>query len=251
MALPQTQVNYQLAPGVPGEVAYDAPVNAQVRRLNSSGQAQIIGYAYTESGQTYDGEGGSENNITAQVGGTGMFAGILIQPKAYSSTGGSGGPTTDTYQLPDNSIGELLRNGSVFVSLGNAANIGDDVLFNQTTGAITSQSQNASFTGAIAVTTGVLTVSAMAAGSPLIGIGSALTGTGVAAGTIITGFLTGTNGGVGTYSTNVTAAVSSTATLTTRAAVASGYARIPNARIDYYNLSAAGIAVVKITGAPQ
>ena len=249
MALPQTAVNYQMAPGVPGEVAYDVPVNAQVRRLNSSGQAQIIGYAYTESGQVYDGEGGSENNITAQVGGTGAFAGILIQPKAYSSNGGSGGPATDTYQLPDNSIGELLRNGTVFVSLGNAANIGDDVLFNNTTGALSSQAQNASFTGAIAVTTGVLTVSAMAAGSPLIGIGSALTGTGVAAGTVVTGFLTGTNGGVGTYSTNVTAAVTSTSTLATRAAIASGYTRIPGARIDYYNLSAAGIAVVKITGA--
>lgn len=175
MALPQTAVNYQMAPGLPGEVAYDVPVNAQVRRLNSSGQAQIIGYAYTESGQTYDGEGGSENNITAQVGGTGIFAGILIQPKSYSSAGGSGGPTSDTYQLPDNSIGELLRNGAVFVSLGNSANIGDWVEFNTTTGAIKSVAPNASVT--------------------------------------------------------------------------SGYQFIPGARVDYFNLSAAGIAVIKITGA--
>ena len=249
MALPQTLVNFQMAPGIPGEVAYDVPINAQVRRINSSGTANIFGYAYTETGVTYDGEGGSENNMTATVGGTGVFAGILIQPKTASSAGGSGGPTTDTFQIPDNSIGELLRNGAVFGALPAAANIGDDVLFATATGALSSQNQNATFTGSIATTTGVLTVTAMASGSPTLAIGEMLTGTGVAAGTIITGFLTGTNGGIGTYSTNVVVAVSAATNLQTRAAVAAGYTRIPNARVDYFDLSAAGVGVIKITGA--
>lgn len=64
------------------------------------------------------------------------------------------------------------------------------------------------FTGAIASPTGILTVSAVTSG--VITVGDAITGTGVPAGTTITGFLTGTNGGVGTYQTSTTTAVAST-----------------------------------------
>ena len=70
---------------------------------------------------------------------------------------------------------------------------------------------NAVFTGSIAVTTGVLTVSAMTSGT--ISTGQTISGTQVNAGTKITGFLSGTPGGVGTYSTDqITAAASTTIT---------------------------------------
>lgn len=64
----------------------------------------------------------------------------------------------------------------------------------------------ATVTGAIATTT--LTVSAVSSG--FVDIGCVLTGSGVTAGTKITGFLTGTNGGVGTYSVDTSQTVSST-----------------------------------------
>ena len=72
----------------------------------------------------------------------------------------------------------------------------------------------ASFTGVIAVTTGVLTASAV---TGTIMVGAPISGAGVPAGTIVTGFLSGTLGGAGTYSTNITTAVASTAMTTTGA----------------------------------
>jgi hypothetical protein len=68
----------------------------------------------------------------------------------------------------------------------------------------------AAYTGAIAATTGVLTVTSVTAGT--VSIGSILSGGTVAASTSITGQLTGTVGGAGTYSTTATAGSSSTCT---------------------------------------
>jgi len=67
----------------------------------------------------------------------------------------------------------------------------------------------ATFTGSIAVTTGVLDVSAVTSG--VLYTGMALTGTLVVAGTYITGQTSGTTGGVGLYTTNQTTAAASTA----------------------------------------
>ena len=236
MASPQTQVNFGLPVGIPGEVAYNVPVQAQTRIITSSGQAQTFGFAFTEVSAG-----------VAMVGGTGEFAGILFEPKAYSNAGTSAGPLTTNYSLPDGVLANLGRYGAFFFAAGAACNIGDSILFSQATGALSTQPRSAAFTGAIATTTGILTVSAMGAGSPPLDIGYPLTGTGVAAGTIRTGFLTGTNGGIGTYSTNVIVAVASTA-LATQAAVASGYTKIRNAKVDYFGLTAAGVAVAKIQG---
>jgi hypothetical protein len=249
MASPQTAVNFNIPVGIPGEIAYDVPLNAQVRLIHSGGvNPNVFGYAYTES--TYVAPTGTNQAPqSATVGGTGVFAGILLQPKAASSAGGTTGSLSTTFNLLEDSYGTLGTQGAFFVNVSSACAIGDHVSYDTTTGSLATVAPQAYFTGAIAVTTGILTVSAMGSGSPAIAIGETLTGTGVAAGTIITGFLTGTNGGVGTYSTNVTAAVSSTATMKTGSAAAAGTLKIPNTRIAYFALSAAGVAVVKITGA--
>lgn len=68
-------------------------------------------------------------------------------------------------------------------------------------------SHTAAFTGSIATTT--LTVSAIASGSLLPGM--TITGTGIAAGTYIVVQLTGTPGGAGTYTVNISQTVASTA----------------------------------------
>ena len=62
------------------------------------------------------------------------------------------------------------------------------------------------FTGSISTTT--LTVSALTSG--YIQVGSTITGTGVTANTTITAFLTGTQGGIGTYSVSTSQTVAST-----------------------------------------
>lgn len=69
----------------------------------------------------------------------------------------------------------------------------------------------ASFTGAIATTT--LTVSAITVG--FLGVGQIIAGSGITAGTTILSQLTGTTGGVGTYSISVSQTVSSEAMTTT------------------------------------
>lgn len=68
--------------------------------------------------------------------------------------------------------------------------------------------KDASFTGVIAVTTGILTASAV---TGTIAIGQTVTGGTTPAGTVITSQITGTPGGSGTYQTNITTAVASTA----------------------------------------
>ena len=65
---------------------------------------------------------------------------------------------------------------------------------------------NGTFTGSIATTT--LTITAVLQGDPIV-IGAWVNGTGVTAGTYITGYGTGT-GGVGTYTVNVSQTASST-----------------------------------------
>jgi hypothetical protein len=67
----------------------------------------------------------------------------------------------------------------------------------------------AKFTGSIAVTTGTLTVTAVASG--VLYPGMAISGALVTAGTYIVSQLTGTTGDVGTYDTNQTTAAASTA----------------------------------------
>jgi hypothetical protein len=68
--------------------------------------------------------------------------------------------------------------------------------------------KDASFTGVIAVTTGILTASAV---TGTIAIGQTISGAGVPAGTVIVSQTGGTTGGAGTYQTNIVTAVSSTA----------------------------------------
>lgn len=68
--------------------------------------------------------------------------------------------------------------------------------------------KDASFTGVIAVTTGILTASSV---TGTIAVGQTIAGSGVPAGTIVTSQIGGTPGGAGTYQTNIVTAVSSTA----------------------------------------
>ena len=125
MAIPQSLVNYQMALGKPGEQAFDMPlVSAQTRFIHSGADTNYFGYAYTETTYTAT-QGSGVAPKSAQVGGTGVFAGILVQP---------GNPLGTSYRLADDSLGELANTGSFFVDVAAACNIGDDVIFSQSTG---------------------------------------------------------------------------------------------------------------------
>src|ERR1700722_15113006 len=106
----QSTVNIWSAGGVVGELAFDGPMRAAPYNLFSSGTPNLVGNAYTvTSGGNPDPSGNSALAGTAPVGGTGVFAGILINPKDYASYGttGTNGPLAPTMVLPDYAIGQL------------------------------------------------------------------------------------------------------------------------------------------------
>lgn len=208
----QTSINSNIAAGVPGELfngGNGAPIRVMPYALLSYPQPNIIGATwYTllsapteESGATFSGE----TSAYAQAGGTGVAAGFLVDPKDYVTYGTTGGgPLAPTMTIPDQTITGLATIGLYWATLLNAANAGDLLVYNTTTGAIGSISAGANFTAAIAGTT--MTVSALGAGT--LAVGQAVSGTGVEPGTVIVGLGTGT-GGTGTYIVNNTQTVAS------------------------------------------
>lgn len=234
----QSSVAANMGFGVVGELMTDSPHRAIPAILDSADAAyNIFGRAFC-----------IKSEGVVEAGGSGIFAGILSCPKQHASPGTTSGPLAPTLTLPNNVVADIVGMGEVIVSLPAAAAIGDQITYNTTTGALGSITPRASFTGVIAVTTGVLTVSARAAGG-YIGVGSELSGTGVPGGTRITAQLTGTAGSNGTYQTNIDTAVASTAMTVPNSPLASGagFALVPNAEVWRYTVSGAGLAVIKLT----
>jgi hypothetical protein len=206
----QSTVNIWSAAGVVGELAFDGPMRASPYNLYSSGTPNLVGNAYTiTSGGSPEPSGNSSLAGTATVGGTGIFAGILINPKDYASFGTTGGPLNPTLVLPDYSIGQLAIQGEFWVNLPGPANLGDLVTYDPLTGNLNSITPTTKFTGTISTTT--LTVSAVTAGQ--LTVGQTISGTGVTPGTIITALGTGT-GYTGTYTISVSQTVSSATAMT-------------------------------------
>lgn len=235
----QSTVQYDQGFGVVGELFLDGPLRAQPAILDSADAANnVIGRYFT-----LDADG------HAQAGGVGPIAGILANPKVYANLGTlNGGALAPSLVLPNNIVAEFVHMGQIIVALPAAANIGDLVTYNTTNGLIGSIAPIVTFTGVIAVTTGVLTASNVDAGEYLAP-GTVLSGTGVPAGTTIQSQLTGTAGKDGTYQTNIITAVAST-TMTapnSALAVAANNALVPNAVVDRYSVTAASLAVIKIT----
>lgn len=197
----QTSVNISNALGIVGDLAFDGPMRAGSYNLQSSAVPNIIGYAFTVvSGIVPDPAKNSSNAGVAKVGGTGVFAGILINSKEYALRGITGNPLGASLTLPDYAIGDLLTMGEVFVNLPGPASVGDLVTYDPLTGALNSIAPTTRFTGSIAAggasTADVLTVTAMTAGK--LSVGDIISGAGIPTGTFIASLGTGL-GYTGTY----------------------------------------------------
>jgi hypothetical protein len=246
----QSQVNVFNTLGFIGQQADNGPVRAQTWNLYSAGQAQSIGFAFTKSsGGNPDPTSyppGSSLAGTAQVGGTGQFAGILVNPLEQTLWGSAsvGGALSPSLILPDYSVGALATFGQFFVKLATAANIGNLVYYDNTTGALDSMSPISTFTGV--VSTNTLTVSGFVAGGAPLAIGTVISGTGVTPGTVISALGSGT-GGNGTYTVTGAATVSST-TMTGNAVAPSGKTFVPNCVVTRYDVAAStSVAVIQLT----
>lgn len=202
MASFQSAVNIFQAFGVVGEILLAGPTRAAPAILDSDAVPQKIGNAFTWVSGANAGNNSNQNVAgVAKVGGTGVFAGILVNPKVYAAQGTvAGGTLAPTLVVPDQTIGELLFMGEIVVSLPGPANQGDLVVYDPLTGDLNSIPPTTLFTGSIAAggasTNDVLTVSAITAGR--LAIGSVIAGTGIPVGTSIVSLGTGL-GGTGTY----------------------------------------------------
>ena len=177
----------------------------------------------------------------ATVGGTGLFAGILINPKEHVSYGTTSGTLLPTLNLPDQSIGALASFAEVIVYSASSAAIGDLVQYDNTTGALSALTPNVLATGSI--TTTVLTVSAITAGT--FAVGQLVTGPNILPNTYIDAILTG-SGGVGTYTVSISQ-TSASAAVTAKSVPASGHTLVPNSTFEYYTLAGAGLGVIRLT----
>lgn len=188
--------------GIVGEIAFSGPQRSKAANIYSAGVANLFGNAYTfSSPATAEPALSAPNGATAQVGGSGVFAGILTGVKqAYLAGTTTGGPLGASLAALDYSVQELTTMGSVFVNLPGPANVGDLVTYDPLTGNLNTIAPKTLFTASIAAggsagVADVMTVSAVSAG--LLGVGQIVTGVGVEPATIIS-LGTGT-GFTGTY----------------------------------------------------
>ena len=236
----QTTVRYDKTYGVPGEIAKDGPTISEAGLLNSANAAyNIIGAtAFTQP---------AAGGAVVAGGVAGQFFGILAQPKNQASYGTqAGGPLAATLTLANNVLASFVKKtAGIVISVAAACNIGDKLTYNTTTGALGTVAPSAGFTGVIAATTGVLTVSAVGS-TGNIGIGSVINdASGNILGTV-TSLGSGT-GGNGTYNLTGAAAAGVASSAMSAVSVApTGTAIIAGATIIEYAQSGAGLAVAQI-----
>lgn len=121
----QSTVAFAQGAGVVGEFYDDSPHRAQPFILQSSDPADnVFGRAFTVVSEGI-----------AEAGGTGVFAGFLVNPKGATSYGTlAGGTLAPTLTLANEVVAEILNMGSIFVSLPAPAAIGDLVTYDVLTG---------------------------------------------------------------------------------------------------------------------
>lgn len=193
----QSTINVEQGFGVPGALYDNGPVRCAPYELVSASAAYNIIGATAFTVTTGD-PGDNSSSAIAAAGGSGAFAGILMNSKVYPTAGPSTGALNPTMTLPNYTIAELLTMGDIVVTIPGPASIGDLVAYDLTTGKLSTYPAAAAFTGALS-TDGVLTVSALTVGQ--IQVGMQIAGTGVPGGIYVTANGTG-KGYTGTYTTN-------------------------------------------------
>lgn len=233
----QTSVAAQQGFGVVGEIFLNGVMRAQPGIVDSDGVTypNRVGRVFTQVA-------GADGHCT--VAGSGVFYGILANPKVYPTSGGSTGSLSPSLDVLQYSVNEFVYNTTgIIVSLPAAANVGDLCDYDTTTGIISARLGTQPSTGAqrVAYASNVATVTLTPAGAPAIGLGSVFT---TADGQSVRVLSLGTGtGGNGTY--NVSGAVDHAAQAFSYTSVpASGTARVPGFQVVRYSPAGAGLAVI-------
>lgn len=118
----QSTVNTNQAFGVPGEFATDNPKTVDAYVLDSAIESNnVFGRAFT-----------IKSEGVAQAGGTGVFAGLLVNPKEHALKCG----LTPSLSARNGDIGAFAVEGDVIVTVSAAANIGASLKFSNADGKI-------------------------------------------------------------------------------------------------------------------
>ncbi len=141
--MPQKQVYANQAAGFYGEFYDNSPIRSEPFILRSPNAANnVFGRAFT----IVPGEDG-----VAQAGGTGIFAGYLINPKEHASFGTqAGGPLAPTLTLPNEVVASLVNMGCLYTYLPAATAIGDLVIYDTATGELATVAPGALVPGGFA-----------------------------------------------------------------------------------------------------
>ena len=132
----QTSVNQSLANGIVGDYVDDSPRRDTGYILLANDEQNLtIGAAFTESGT--DGQ--------AQIGGTGEFAGVLVNSKQYANYNN----LDATLELPTGTQGSLCTFGKIYVQSATAFAVGYVAAFDTTTGAISAYEDSTTAEGTV------------------------------------------------------------------------------------------------------
>jgi hypothetical protein len=123
----QSAVNYDYGFGIPGEIVRDGPLRSHPGLINTGAPANnVFGRAFTQLPA-----GG-----TVAAGGTGVFFGILANPKQHASFGGTAGPLSPSFALPNQVVADFVHFGLLVAQLTTAATIGEQVQMSQADGSL-------------------------------------------------------------------------------------------------------------------
>lgn len=126
----QSTVGLQQGFGVAGELATDAPHMAATYTLRSVSSAlNIIG----ATAYTLDAEGIAKAGSSGSVG---TYIGVLCDPKEHANFGVTGNTLGSSMVVPNESIAALLTMGQMWCVITTTAAIGDWVVFDNTSGAL-------------------------------------------------------------------------------------------------------------------
>jgi hypothetical protein len=128
----QSSVAIYQGAGVPGEQYSDGPWRAQSYTINSASAA------YNVIGATVCSISSQGFCQAGNAGAAYVIAGLLVDPKDVALFGTGGIPLAPTLTVPNYTQVECATMGSYFVTLPGAANIGDWLVYDETTGALSS-----------------------------------------------------------------------------------------------------------------
>lgn len=128
--MPQSTVFTNQAFGVIGEFYKSSPKRCDPYILDTTDPTNnVIGRAFSVKADGFVQAGNPASNKP--------FAGFLVNPKAYTTSGTAlGGSLAPTLTLPNETVVEIANMGELIVTLPSGGNVGDSVIYDVLTGAL-------------------------------------------------------------------------------------------------------------------